>query len=480
MKELNANYSDEFILSLSILLEDMKLNENTLKLIGINILEIIKTRQYICVKNILPFLLEQEAIYLALQLLGNKICSYTNTLPDELAPLARALVDKFEELSAITINNKEELSKSILSHLKSSWPRYYYGISPEGLSVLNEIMKSNPTIYELAKDSCSQLKEFIKFPVNEMEIAYLALYFSSYIQQSYCYKNKMRILVVCLNGISTGNILKWEISKLLPCAKVIGVEAKPSKFSLRDICDLVISTVPLKSDVPVEVVNARLSDEDRIRLLNRAKAFGTRRNPVNQLNLQELLSIIGRYVDSQKLAFIKRDIIRELGSSEKSRSLYIEGHKNGGILCHLSPSKIVTADKHIGWKEALQYSAEPLIKNGSIETDYIKQICAQIESLRFYMFLMPGLVLAHGRPEMGVNDLDISIGIFKKPVFFDDHHQASVVIVLCPIDCESHMDIIKDIMTVFKDQDSIETLTELNSSLEIINRIEELLGEDDQ
>lgn len=305
----------------------------------------------------------------------------------------------------------------------------------------------------------------------------MALYFTSYILESDGYRNKMRILVVCMNGISTGNVLKWEITRLLPAARVIGVEARSVDRELKYVCDLVVSTVPLKSDVPVEVVNSRLTDSDKQRLVTRARSFMEGRKLPCQLPLNSIMSIIGRHVDKEKFGEIERDLLKELKGVNCCN--ITSRYDKGGLLTHLSQSRIVIADKPMGWREALYYTSRKLVEDNSIIIDYIDEICSQLERLGPYMFLMPGLILAHGRPESGVNRLDVSMGIFKEPVEFDSCHRAYIIFILCPVDYESHIEIIKDIMTIFKDDDRVQAVCEAGSQREVIEMLEKMLMEDD-
>jgi transcriptional antiterminator/mannitol/fructose-specific phosphotransferase system IIA component (Ntr-type) len=474
--ELGEHYPDELISALAFLMKDMMNNTLPLNFVGINFNSLGRTKQYEAVIKLIPDIPLQEALYIALHLLGRKASGFVESYPEKLDSLAEKIVGRFEELSAIAVNNKEGLTRCILGQLNLSWLRYYYGITSEGLSVLAEIVKCNPNIYELTKDSCEIIGQFFHLPIDDREIASMAMYFTSYILQSDSYRNKMRILVVCMNGISTGNVLKWEITRLLPAARVIGVEARAVDRELKYICDLVVSTIPLKSDVPVEVVNARLTDEDKLRLVSRARSFmGDRKSPC-QLTFDSIMSIIGRHVDKEKLGEIEKDILRELKPVECCS--VASQHNGGGLLTYLSLSRIMMVESAMGWREALHYTSRKLVEDNSIRIDYIEEICSQLERLGPYMFLMPGLILAHGRPESGVNRLDVSMGIFKEPVEFDSCHRAYIIIVLCPVDYESHIEIIKDIMTIFKDEDRVRALSEAVSESEVIVMLERMLMED--
>lgn len=46
------------------------------------------------------------------------------------------------------------------------------------------------------------------------------------------------------------------------------------------------------------------------------------------------------------------------------------------------------------------------------------------------MFITKDVVLAHSQPKDNVNDLGVSIGVFKEPVQFSNFHEAKIIIVM--------------------------------------------------
>ena len=93
------------------------------------------------------------------------------------------------------------------------------------------------------------------------------------------------------------------------------------------------------------------------------------------------------------------------------------------------------------------------------------------------MFVVPGLLLAHGRPEDGANQLDVAMTIFKNPVCFPDEQQASVIITLSVIDQESHLNILKDIMAIFSIHERVNELAGFHSIEDVYHYIEQIIYE---
>lgn len=91
------------------------------------------------------------------------------------------------------------------------------------------------------------------------------------------------------------------------------------------------------------------------------------------------------------------------------------------------------------------------------------------------MFLNQGIILAHAKPEDGVNEVDVSMTIFKEPVYFSDFYKAKIIITLAVEDQEKHLRILNDIMTIFEDENQIENIISMNSQQKILSTMEGLL-----
>lgn len=70
-------------------------------------------------------------------------------------------------------------------------------------------------------------------------------------------------MIVCANGISTGNMLKREITKMFPRAEVVRVESSSRLKNAQADCELIVSTVKFKSVVPVIQVHPILTGRDK-------------------------------------------------------------------------------------------------------------------------------------------------------------------------------------------------------------------------
>lgn len=85
------------------------------------------------------------------------------------------------------------------------------------------------------------------------------------------------------------------------------------------------------------------------------------------------------------------------------------------------------------------------------------------------MFLTDKVILAHAKPEDGVNTLDISLTVFKEPVMFSRERRAGIVIMLAAEDQEKHLKILQDILELISRTDTVDLLIKCNSPEEILS-----------
>ena len=104
-----------------------------------------------------------------------------------------------------------------------------------------------------------------------------------------------------------------------------------------------------------------------------------------------------------------------------------------------------------------------MVKERSVEKEYLDSIIEQITKHGSYMFLTDDVVLAHARPEDGVNQMDISLAVFDSPATFPGGNKGRVIFVLAAVDQKKHLPILGDIFKVVGKREHIDKLLERNT-----------------
>ncbi len=470
---LNIHYPEEMLLGLTTLMPGMERGQDVLDLRDISIREVVSSREFSAVAEYFPHLIESEQIYLAVHLMGTRVLGVgVNVNRDnDLYNAARSLVAEFERMADVHFDYSTDVERALFMHLKSSWYRFRYGIRMEGAPLVHDMLRTNVELFEVTKKACEYLETELALPISDSEVAYLALNFAGYMRQSIHTGDQLRILIVCCQGMTTGHMLRWEISSLLPKARVVDVVAVQDVFNVKDICDVVISTVPVKSDVPVQVVHPIMTDKERIAVLRLGAGNAEILSAAESITPQEIMNIVQKYVPVEAWSALCSELDQYVEDKAK-RSLMLEARNNHGLIRYLTVDKIRLCDRNMEWREALHYVAEPLVHRGSIETGYVDSIVSMIETMGTYMFFVPGLILAHAKPDHHVRHMDVSVGVFRQPVEFSQYRHAKIIIMLAPVDKDSHLEILRDIMRVFAVQTRIDDLQQAGSSMGVLENLQ--------
>lgn len=470
-KELHTNYVSGILFSLAAFFSNISYRKEELVFSIKDRMEIAQTQEYKLVSKMFPEYTEGERYYLSLHLLGSRLqtvpISLMNESDREANYLAENLVKEFSRIACIEFDNIQEIVKALAAHLKTSLYRYRYGIQL-GNVMLDDIKNEYSELFELTKTACLYLEQQIGVPIPDSEVAYITLHFGGYMNGG---KTKeLDILIICPNGISTGNMLRGEVRTLVPHANKIDVISL-SQYPTIETYDVIISTIPIQGVQNLAVVHPILTDSDRVTIMQRCM----KNEKIRNLELEKVIRIASKYITEDKL----QDFINDLDvyiSSQKIQTIEKKYDTTYGILHYLKEETIHIYKEEFSWKQAISIAAKPLLENKVIAQRYIDAIIHRTEELGPCMFITDEVVLAHAKVEEGSLDLGVSLAKFDYPVVFANQKEASIILVLAAKDQTSHIKILNDIMEIFQDYTHIQTLKETTNARQIYHCIENLLN----
>ena len=183
-----------------------------------------------------------------------------------------------------------------------------------------------------------------------------------------------------------------------------------------------------------------------------------------------------KIVDQSHYKELKRDIVQCLQSETQNIDVALL-EKQNGILEYLNLSKIKIKEENMMWQESIYFAGKCLIQNGSIEQKYLDIIISQTMYYGPYMFITNNIMLAHAKPEDGVNKMDISMTIFKNPIFFKEGKKAEIIFILAAEDHEKHLKILNDILKIAENSEGIEKLLKSETNKAILQELENILAD---
>lgn len=432
------------------------------------------TREFQKISACFPELPEDEKLYLTLHLLGSQV-RVTHELAEgasrqELTDMARALISEFERVACILFENREDLERALILHLKTSLYRYQYGIQI-GSVFYDDVKSEYPELFAITKMAVRRLEDSVELPIPDEEVACIALHFGAFLKIEEPQEDHLRILIVCVNGVSTGNMLKREIQKLLPYAEIAGVVAAVNLLNAQELCNLIVSTIKVNSVVPSITVHPVLTEYDRHAILSH-RLVAPKTLTVQR---ERIFNAVKKYVDPADYESLLSDLTACLQGADSL--IPAEAKQDTGLLSVLTVSRILIQEKAASWRDSIRTAGGPLLENGSITRGYLDTIIAQLSYYGPYMFLTDDVILAHAKPEDGVNCLDISLAVFRQPVAFSGQRRARLVIVLAAEDQEKHLRILQDILVLAANAASVESVAASETPADALTRIGRLLAQ---
>lgn len=415
-QKLGLEYVDGILLSLAALMPVLYRSESELYFPGMKKNEIMNTKEYELTVQYFPDLPMKEQLYLCLHLLGSRSSIQPEDFFDlrsnqSVYGITKALVTEFEKVACVSFQNRDELERALFLHISTSLYRYQYGIQL-GEALIGDVIREYPHLFEITKVVSKYMEQMLGMPIPDVEVAYLALHFGSYLQTSDNTLDQLRILIVCVNGISTGNMLKKEVQRLLPDARIVGCVPAVNVVNVQEICDLVISTIRIQSQVPLIVVHPILTDNDRSKIRNHRLVAGRQRVKIQE----SLFEAVKKYVNKKDYDNLKKDILRCFQGQAELVVPILE--KENGLLEYLNEERIQIVNDSMFWQDSVRRASQILVEKESITENYVETMISQTLSYGGYMFLNNEVMLAHAKPEDGVNRIDISLSIFREPAVF--------------------------------------------------------------
>lgn len=472
-QELEADYVSGILFSIAVFFSSINSRREELVFSIRDKMEISRTKEYKLVCKYFGEFNEGEQYYLSLHLLGSRLQTIPINLmkssDKEAYTLAKALVSEFSRIACIEFGDTDEIEQALFAHLKTSLYRYRYGIQL-GNPMLDDIKTQYTELFEITKKACEYLEQQIGVPIPDGEVAYLTLHFGGYIEGRHTVKRFLSILIVCPNGISTGNMLRKEVRTLIPQARKIDVISL-SQYRLDNNYDVTISTVAIDGARDLIIVHPILTDNDRVLILRKCMKNEDKYSP----DMQVILDLAKGYMTQANLDLFKADLTRYFASLN-TKIVKQKTNYGYGLLNYIDENHIVITDKQIDWEQSVQFIGQKLIEENCIEPRYIDAIIEKCKHFGPYMFITDDIVLVHAKIEDGALKLGVNMGIFHEPVVFAPNRKARIMIFLVAVDQESHLKILNDIMAIFSDRSNTDKIAQCTQSVQAVKMIADILN----
>ncbi|QDK71619.1 BglG family transcription antiterminator [Lactococcus protaetiae] len=389
--------------------------------------------------------------------------------------IAFNIMENVMKLAAIEFEDFTKTFMALLAHLTPAYFRIKNHFELENV-LLERIKNEYYSLFLLMDIALVPLKEQVG-EISESERAYFVILFGGEIYKKKYSSKRLKAIVLCVNGISSSLIMKKRLENLFPTMEFI-LSTGVSHFEKlpKNSYDIIFSTVPVKSDKKVYLMSVFPEHREENELYNQLLKDYHLPGFVKP-SAQNILSAIEPYITVKNPAS-KKDLLRII--DKKLNHTRREGEISGVMLSDLlTKEKIRFTDKSLGWQEAIELAAQPLIEQHEIEKRYVQAIIDKVEAFGPYIDLGLGIALPHARPEDGVNQLAMSFLRCEQPVkLMDDvKHEIKLFIVLAAIDNETHLRALSTLTKILSNKDRLNQLLTATEASEVEQILLEEEGE---
>ncbi|MBM6800546.1 PRD domain-containing protein, partial [Coprobacillus cateniformis] len=200
----------------------------------------------------------QDVDYINKQLMALKIKIKEVPVNPIYLSSIQELINQLSEILKVNLNQDQKLLKSLLFHFTPMIYRLRMNANIKN-PLLHEIQTQYSILFSIIAHSVYKIESQYQVILTEDEIAFLTVYFQVALERN---KGGKKILIVCLSGIGTSELIFHKIQKAIPAQDTLEITTYHAlkKRDLRKV-DLIISTIDLDiEDIPIIKVSALISN----------------------------------------------------------------------------------------------------------------------------------------------------------------------------------------------------------------------------
>ncbi len=419
---------------------------------------------------------KDAASYLCVWILGlsNGDVDENNEDSEMIMNLVVNIRKRFESFSGIHFNNPSDVEKQLYQHFRSVFYRLYYNL-PIVNPLYEKIKEEYGDLYSIVSETLKPIGAVFGREVPKEEVAFLTIHFASLAAKFYEKKITRKVaLVVCPNGVGSSSMTYTVLKSIFPEFKFLfPIETKDIDH-LEENYDIVFSTVPnirlFYTKKPVYIVSPVMNSAEKYRLIR--DVYTEVGNSLFRLpSVDEIAAIVGKYAIVKDMEPLKKTLYDYFVVNE---NISLENEQGPDLSEITSPGMIQLNKSAESWQEAISLSAQPLLKENRITTNYLEKMIENARKNGPYMVIMKDVAMPHARPSDGVNELSIGITVFRDPVLFGDtaeNKPVKYVFCLAAMDQGRHLNALSQLLGLLENPEFYSVLDHSQDPMEIFRFI---------
>ena len=135
----------------------------------------------------------------------------------------------------------------------------------------------------------------------------------------------------------------------------------------------------------------------------------------------------------------------------------------------LGPKKVLCRRRAADWEDAVRQACEVLVRAGDVTEEFTRSAIQSVRGAGPYIVIMPGVALAHARPENNVMKNSIGVATFRGGVSFGNESNDPVyaVFAIAARSDEEHLKLFRALAKFIAEEENVERLKQARAFSEI-------------
>lgn len=399
-----------------------------------------------------------EKVFLTSQIQISKTHNRLLEQDDDKQNLQKAIDDmisNFEELNCVRFTEKKELSDILMQHCSPAYYRIKYNYHVE-TGIVDMVLPRYSELHHVVKKASMPFAGLLGREIPDDELIYITVMFGAWMSREglwKCVRERKRALLVCANGVTISNFLLVSLKELFPELNFAACMSVRNFQEYRGEFDLVFSTVCLETGRPQFNVAPFLDDSNKKDLRERVFI---------QLGIEK--------------EWLKRELGEGVGNKcgagpELQEELY-------GLTDLLTQRTVRKTQDVMGWREAIEITAFPLLYRHQIEPAYVTKMISLIEKDRPYLLVADGVMIAHAGVADGVKDVCMAMTVLPERIPVCGYMEADIILVLATPDVARHLKALNQLIVFLDGKENLEVVRRAADAAEIVKYITMTCGKE--
>ncbi len=353
--------------------------------------------------------------------------------------IVEEIIEDVKKYLGIDLKEDIEFINGLKTHLQIAIYRLNNNLGIEN-PLTDQIKYRYPFIFEISRKILNKHNKTLGGKLIDDEIAYVAMHIGAAFERNKNSSFMPNVLLVCGSGLATSSLLKTRLNIMLPELRYIGPVSRieANKYVKNNNVDFIISTSPFDiQGVETIQINPLLDNED----------------------LSKLKTLIFKNTIRKQVSHISN-----MDEEDKGKELYRFSEL-------FKVEEVIFKADCSDWRKAIHLASGPLLKNHSIDDNYVNAMIRAVEELGPYMVFIPEVALTHASSQSGVLKDGMSLLTLKESIKFGDKgkEQVRIIIVLASLNPETYIDKLVKVVEILEKKSTIEKIIEADQFEDIID-----------